>query len=67
MAIGTVFRHFPTKQALLQAIMKDLLARLADQARASWQRREDPGAGLYTFFASLVGQAAAKKTVVELG
>ena len=64
-AIGTVFRHFPTKQALLQAIMKDLLARLADQA-GELAAQEDPGAGLYTFFASLVGQAAAKKTVVEL-
>jgi AcrR family transcriptional regulator len=63
-AIGTVFRHFPTKQALLQAIMKDLLARLAGQADELAQ--EDPAAGLFTFFASLVGQAAAKKTVVEL-
>jgi AcrR family transcriptional regulator len=64
-AIGTVFRHFPTKQALLQAIMKDLLVRLADQA-GELAAQEDPATGLFTFFASLVRQAAAKKTVVEL-
>lgn len=64
-AIGTVFRHFPTKQALLQAIMKDLLERLAGQAR-ELAAHDDPAAGLFTFFTSLVGQAAETKTVVEL-
>jgi len=64
-AIGTVFRHFPTKKALLQAIMKDLLARLASQA-SELATQEDPAAGLFTFFASLVRQATEKKTVVEL-
>lgn len=64
-AIGTVFRHFPTKQALLQAIMKNLLAGLAAQAR-DLAGQEDPADGIFTFFASLVRQAAEKKTVVEL-
>lgn len=63
-AIGTVFRHFPTKQTLLQAIMKNLLDRLrddADQLAASG----DPRA-LFTFFSDLVREAAAKKTVIDL-
>lgn len=64
-AIGTVFRHFPTKQALLQAIMKDLLERLAGQAR-ELAGQDDPATGIFTFFTSLVRQAAEKKTVVEL-
>jgi AcrR family transcriptional regulator len=64
-AIGTIFRHFPTKQALLQAIMKDLLGRLAGQA-GELAARGDPATALFTFFSGLVSQAAEKKTVVEL-
>jgi AcrR family transcriptional regulator len=64
-AIGTVFRHFPTKQALLQAIMKELLGRLAGQA-AELAANGDPATGLFAFFSDLVGQAAEKRTVVEL-
>jgi AcrR family transcriptional regulator len=56
-AIGTVFRHFPTKDDLLVAIMKRLLAQLVDEAG---QR------DLFAFFAHMVAQAAAKKTVVDL-
>ena len=64
-AIGTVFRHFPTKQALLQAIMKELLGRLAGQA-VELAANGDPATGLFAFFTDLVGQAAEKRTVVEL-
>ena len=64
-AIGTVFRHFPTKDDLLRAIMKDLLQQLADQA-SRLAAGSDPGTGLFDFFTGLVGQAAAKKTVVDL-
>ncbi|MEU7973745.1 helix-turn-helix domain-containing protein [Micromonospora sp. NPDC049089] len=56
-AIGTVFRHFPTKDDLLAAIMKRLLAQLVEEAA-----KHD----LFTFFTHLVAQAAAKKTVVDL-
>jgi AcrR family transcriptional regulator len=56
-AIGTVFRHFPTKDDLLTAIMKRLLAQLVEEAG-----RQD----LFAFFTHLVAQAAAKKTVVDL-
>jgi AcrR family transcriptional regulator len=60
-AIGTVFRHFPTKDDLLAAILKRLLARLAEDAATLG------GAdGLHTFFTRLVEQAAARRTVVEL-
>ena len=60
-AIGTVFRHFPTKDDLLTAILKRLLARLAEEAATLG------GAdGLHTFFRRVVEQAAAKRTVVDL-
>jgi AcrR family transcriptional regulator len=61
-AIGTVFRHFPTKQDLLQAIMKDLLRRLTEEAAVL----ADDGDALFRFFTYLVDEAAHKKTVVDL-
>lgn len=62
-AIGTVFRHFPTKQALLQAIMKELLTRLAAEA-AGLAEHGDPASALFEFVRRLVGQAARKQSVV---
>ncbi|MET8040387.1 helix-turn-helix domain-containing protein [Micromonospora sp. NPDC005215] len=56
-AIGTVFRHFPTKDDLLAAIMKRLLAQLVEEAA-----RHD----LFGFFTHTVAQAASKKTAVDL-
>ncbi|KUL24932.1 TetR/AcrR family transcriptional regulator [Actinoplanes awajinensis] len=60
-AIGTVFRHFPTKNDLLAAIMKRLLARLVAEAGEL-----GGGDGLFTFFSRLVAQAAGKRSVVDL-
>jgi AcrR family transcriptional regulator len=58
-AIGTVFRHFPTKDDLLTAIMKDLLGSLT-------ARLADPETDLFSFFTELVGAAAEKRAVIEL-
>jgi AcrR family transcriptional regulator len=55
-AIGTVFRHFPTKKDLLGAILKDLLDDLTTG---------DDG-DLFAFFTRVVTAAAEKKVVVEL-
>src|SRR5690349_674845 len=60
-AIGTVFRHFPTKNELLAAIMKRLLDRLAASAG-----QLGGGDGLFAFFTGLVAEAADKRAVVEL-
>jgi hypothetical protein len=56
-AIGTVFRHFPTKRDLLSAILKDLLAELHDAAGDD---------DLFAFFARVVTAASAKRFVVDL-
>ncbi|MPZ82007.1 MAG: TetR family transcriptional regulator [Actinophytocola sp.] len=63
-AIGTVFRHFPTKQDLLSAIVKELLTRLT--AEVTELTSADPTTALFDFFAGVVEQAAAKKSVVDL-
>jgi len=63
-AIGTVFRHFPTKDDLLRAILKDLLHRLTDEV-AALHADGDPATALFTFFGDLVARAAANRNVVE--
>jgi AcrR family transcriptional regulator len=56
-AIGTVFRHFPTKRDLLGAILKELLASLAEAASSD---------DLFAFISRVVGAAAEKRFVVDL-
>ncbi|GII62408.1 putative transcriptional regulatory protein TetR [Sphaerisporangium krabiense] len=63
-AVGTVFRHFPTKNDLLKAILKDLMEHLAERVRALGSG--DPATGLFAFFGEMVGQAVEKRTVAEL-
>jgi AcrR family transcriptional regulator len=58
-AIGTVFRHFPTKADLLAAIMKETLTDLTVRVSA-------PDATLFGVFAALVAEAAAKRSVIDL-
>jgi AcrR family transcriptional regulator len=36
--VGTVYRHFPTKEALLEALSEDTFARIADRAREKLER-----------------------------
>ncbi|GII83177.1 putative transcriptional regulatory protein TetR [Sphaerisporangium siamense] len=64
-AVGTVFRHFPTKNDLLKAILKDLMENLTEQVRALGSGG-DPAIGLFAFFGEMVGQAVEKRTVAEL-
>jgi AcrR family transcriptional regulator len=63
-AIGTVFRHFPTKDDLLAAIMKDLQGRLTAQAEVL--AAQDEPTALFTYFADIVDHAASTRTVIHL-
>ena len=64
-AIGTVFRHFPTKTDLLRALMKRLLEQVTADATDRIVHG-DPATGLFEFFAGLVRRTAANRTVVSL-
>ncbi len=57
--VGTVFRHFPTKEALLEAVYVTRLRKLAVEADAL-AAAQDPGEAFFTFFARVVGHAATK-------
>jgi AcrR family transcriptional regulator len=63
-AIGTVFRHFPTKQALLEAVIIDRLGRLTHEAAARADA-DDPGAAFFAFFAHWVELAATKHALAD--
>ncbi|MFI5908526.1 TetR/AcrR family transcriptional regulator [Dactylosporangium sp. NPDC051541] len=65
LAVGTVFRHFPTKQDLVAAITEDRLARLLAQLDAL-DRTPGRGTALFTFFERMVEQAAMKRRVADL-
>jgi AcrR family transcriptional regulator len=63
--VGTVFRHFPTKDDLLRAILKDVLAGLRAEV-AELLVAGPPDRALFTLIRRLVEQAAAHRAVVEL-
>ena len=64
-AIGTVFRHFPTKAQLLRALMKRLLRQLTDDA-GTLVERGDPNSALLEFFTHLVERTTANRSLVGL-
>jgi AcrR family transcriptional regulator len=62
--IGTVFRHFPTKEALLEAVFLGRLRRLADEAHGL-AGADDPGAAFLDFFHRVVDHAATKNAFAD--
>jgi|HubBroStandDraft_5_1064220.scaffolds.fasta_scaffold573821_1 AcrR family transcriptional regulator len=62
--IATVFRHFPTKAALLEAVLVRRFNRLREQAEALLSAA-DPGQAFFGFFSHLVADAAAKIAIAE--
>lgn len=59
---GTVHRHFPTKEALLETIVVGNLEQLAEQARAR-TTDDDAGAAFFDFFALMVERGAANRAL----
>lgn len=63
-AIGTVFRHFPSKQALVEAVFITRLRFLTEQARALCAA-ESSGEEFFDFFARWVELSADKQSFVD--
>ncbi|MBV8860439.1 MAG: helix-turn-helix transcriptional regulator [Mycobacterium sp.] len=62
---GTVYRHFPTKEALFQAVVKDHMQRLVDDGYALLEFA-GPGEALFSFLRSMVLQwGATDRGLVE--
>jgi len=62
--IGTVFRHFPTKAALLEAVLVRRFDRLRDQADALLNAA-NAGEAFFGLFGQLVAHAPAKIAITE--
>jgi AcrR family transcriptional regulator len=60
LGVGTLYRHFPTKEALFEAILVGRTERLADLAQAG-AKASDPGAAFFAFLSQMVEEGQAKK------
>jgi AcrR family transcriptional regulator len=58
--VGTLYRNFPTKEALVTAIMRARLSTLVAEA-VSLAEAADPGRALFAFFARMVTQSRTKR------
>ncbi|MGV4980923.1 TetR/AcrR family transcriptional regulator [Streptomyces sp. NRAIS4] len=62
--IATVFRHFPTKAALLEAVLVQRFDRLRAHAE-TLVHATDPATAFFDFFSHLVADAAGKIAIAE--
>lgn len=63
--LGTLHRHFPTREALLDALLRASLDRLTRRA-ADLERSGDAGAGLVSWFREGVAFVRAHRGIVDL-
>jgi len=61
---GTVYRHFPTKEALFEAVVLDRIGELIEEARAL-SDDPDPGRAFSSFVELLACEGALKRDLVE--
>jgi AcrR family transcriptional regulator len=61
---GTVSRHFPTKEALFEAVFVSRVERLVAMTR-QLSEAEDAGTALFSFFAAIVAEGAANRGLAD--
>jgi AcrR family transcriptional regulator len=62
--VGTLYRHFPTKEKLFEAIVIGRMIELAAEARARLEF-DDPEAAFFGFLQHLVLQASLKRDLIN--
>jgi AcrR family transcriptional regulator len=62
--VATIYRQYPTKETLYQAILADRMRRLADQAHELAESAE-PGEAFFAFFTSIVEDATTKQIFAD--
>ena len=62
--VGTVYRHFPTKEALAEAVIVTRIEDLAAEAREA-VNGDDPAGALFAFLARIAHEGFAKRDLVE--
>lgn len=61
---GTLYRHFPTKEALIEAVVHDRLQGLAAEG-AALRDAPDPGAAFFAFLDRLAAEAGPKRDLFD--
>ena len=61
--VGTLYRHFPTKEKLCEAILLERLAGLTEDARAQADAA-DPGAAFFGFLNHMAELSASKRDLI---
>ncbi|MGD0748992.1 MAG: TetR/AcrR family transcriptional regulator [Acidimicrobiales bacterium] len=61
--VGTLYRHFPTKEKLCESILLDRFAALTLDARAL-AGAEDPASAFFGFLEHIVAEGAAKRDLI---
>ena len=61
---GTVYRHFPAKEALFEAVVTARITDLVDDARARADAA-DPGEAFFGFLARIADESAAKRDLPD--
>jgi AcrR family transcriptional regulator len=62
--VGTIYRHFPTKETLFEAIVLRHFERLVDEARRRGAA-EDAAGALFGFLGELVAEAVDKRDLAD--
>jgi AcrR family transcriptional regulator len=62
--VGTIYRHFPTKEALFEAIVLRHMQRFVDDAHARLEEEDTAGA-LFGFLAHLVSEGVDKRDLAD--
>ncbi len=61
--VGTLYRHFPTKEKLCEAVLLDRLTALTADARALADA-DDPAGAFFGFLSHVVEEGAAKRDLI---
>jgi AcrR family transcriptional regulator len=63
--VGTVYRHFPTRNALFEAIILGRVEEFPERARRLAAAEVAPGAAFFGYFAHLVSEVALNQALCE--
>jgi len=61
--VGTLYRHFPTKEKLFEAILQERIKELVADARCRLHS-DDPGAAFFGFLQHLVEESTLKRDLI---
>ncbi|WP_019914119.1 TetR/AcrR family transcriptional regulator [Paenibacillus sp. HW567] len=62
--VGTVYRHFPTKEDLFGAVIVSHKARLIEEAH-QLLHHDDPGEAFFYYFAKIIREGIANKAITD--